>query len=81
MKKTQIIGDVHLDDRYIGYLDFQVQTIKKLIAPKVRSKIEQRRTSQREKKRIIKCVLFLLVDILFLKGIYDVLVVPSHFYF
>jgi DNA repair exonuclease SbcCD nuclease subunit len=31
MKKTQIIGDVHLDDRYIGYLDFQVQTIKKII--------------------------------------------------
>lgn len=31
MKKTQIIGDIHLDDRYFGYLDFQVQTIKKII--------------------------------------------------
>jgi DNA repair exonuclease SbcCD nuclease subunit len=31
MKKTQIIGDIHLDDRYVSYLDFQVQTIKKLI--------------------------------------------------
>ena len=31
MRKTQIIGDIHLDDRYVGYLDFQVQTIKKII--------------------------------------------------
>ena len=31
MKKTQIIGDIHLDDKYNGYLDFQVESIKKII--------------------------------------------------